>query len=268
MPWLIRGLRNGIVTTRYPRRPDGYGSQWRAAVQVRPLSNNGAHDANGAIDSGFADKGSVLEELCPTKAIGGDGTDITLDRGRCILCGACVVARPDLFAFEHDVELAVLARRMLIVPRGKEEEEDLERIKKELGRRTRALRRSVHIRHVDAGSDGSDEWEISALANPVYDIGRLGVFFTASPRHADVLLVTGIGTPGMSESLQITLDAMPKPKVVMAVGSDAISGGIVQPAGGIARVLDIDIWVPGSPASPFSILHGISLAVGMLGEYR
>ncbi|MCL4313525.1 MAG: ferredoxin [Actinobacteria bacterium] len=262
MPWLTRGLRNGIVTTHYPRRKDGYGMYWRAAVQVCSSNSSAKSNLDGIV--GVAADKFALERLCPTEAISVDGVGIFLDRGKCILCGACVAARPDLFAFEADIELAVLDRRMLIVPRSEEEEDDLDRIKEELRNRTVALRRSVHIRHVDVGSDGSDEWEISALTNPVYDIARLGIFFTASPRHADILLVTGVGTPGMTESLQVTLEAMPKPTVVMAVGSDAVSGGIVQPGRGVGQLLDVDIWIPGSPASPFSILHGICLAVGML----
>jgi Ni,Fe-hydrogenase III small subunit len=80
-----------------------------------------------------------------------------------------------------------------------------------------AVRRSVYLRHIDTGSDGSDEWEIQALTNPIYDLHRLGIFFTASPRHADILLVTGIGTTGMVEPLRRTLDAMPAPTVVVSV---------------------------------------------------
>ena len=80
----------------------------------------------------------------------------------------------------------------------------------------------------DAGSDGSEEWEIQALLGPVYDIHRLGVFFTASPRHADVLLVTGAGAWGMSGPLRTTYDGMPDPKVVIAVGTDAVSGGLLS----------------------------------------
>ena len=89
------------------------------------------------------------------------------------------------------------------------------------------LRRSVHLRHVDAGSDGSEEQEIAALLNPVYDIHRLGIFITATPRHADVLLVTGAGAHGMAEPLRRTYDGMPDPKVVIAVGTDAVSGGML-----------------------------------------
>ena len=126
----------------------------------------------------------------------------------------------------------------------------------------------MHLRHVDAGSDGTEEWEILALLNPVYDVHRLGIFFTASPRHADVLLVTGAGARGMAEPLRQTYDAMPDPKVVIAVGTDAVSGGLVSPSyattGGIGGIVPVDVWLPGSPPSPFSILHALLLALGRL----
>jgi Ni,Fe-hydrogenase III small subunit len=123
---------------------------------------------------------------------------------------------------------------------------------------------------VDAGSDGTEEWEILALLNPVYDIHRLGMFFTASPRHADVLLVTGAGVSGMHEPLRQTYDAMPHPKVVIAVGTDAVSGGLagLPPPSvanrGIGGIVPIDVWLPGSPPSPFSILYALLLALGRL----
>jgi Ni,Fe-hydrogenase III small subunit len=134
------------------------------------------------------------------------------------------------------------------------------------------LRRSVHLRHVDAGSDGTEEWEILALLNPVYDIHRLGMFLTASPRHADVLLVTGAGVSGMREPLRQTYDAMPHPKVVIAVGTDAVSGGLAaQPSaadgevgGGVGGIVPVDVWLPGAPPSPFSILYALLLALGRL----
>jgi Ni,Fe-hydrogenase III small subunit len=142
----------------------------------------------------------------------------------------------------------------------------------ELSRRVGALRRSVHVRHVDAGSDGSEEWEIAALLGPVYDVHRLGIFFTASPRHADLLLVTGACSAGMAGPLLTTYEAMPDPRVVVAVGTDAISGGMVSPSyasrGGISEIVPVDVWAPGSPPSPFSILHAILLAVGLLPVKR
>ena len=118
------------------------------------------------------------------------------------------------------------------------------------------------------GSDGTEEWEILALLNPVYDVHRLGIFLTASPRHADVLLVTGAGARGMTEPLRRAYDAMPEPKIVIAVGTDAISGGLASPSyattGGVGATVPVDLWLPGSPPSPFSILHALLLAVGRL----
>ena len=193
----------------------------------------------------------------------------------------------------------------------------------DLSRIPRRFRHSMHIRHVDAGSDGSAEMEIAALSNPIYDINRLGIYFTASPRHADMLLVTGCGAPGMSEVLRTTYDAMPFPKLVMAVGSDTISGdpamceeeifmrytavgpdvhsgvavrstpgsdfgqeidfGGASSGGGasnttinetsaatsvfsdgIAAIIPVDLYVPGNPPSPLAVLRGILVAMGVV----
>jgi Ni,Fe-hydrogenase III small subunit len=142
-----------------------------------------------------------------------------------------VAARPDLFAWSPGATgpaAAAVARQALVVPAEPETDEAVAAARAALAARTAALRRSVHVRHVDAGSDGSEEWEIQALLGPVYDISRLGVFFTASPRHADVLLVTGAGTVGMTGPLRTTYEGMPDPKVVIAVGTDAVSGGLLS----------------------------------------
>ena len=147
-------------------------------------------------------------------------------------------------------------------------DQEVEALRGDLRRRSQALGRSVHIRHVDAGSDGAEEWEIAALTNPAYDIHRLGLFFTASPRHADILLVTGIGATGMAAPLRRTRAAMPDPVVVVAVGTDACSGGLLAgsyaSSGGVGGLLEVDVWVPGSPPSPFAILHGLLTALDRL----
>lgn len=256
MPWVLRGLREGIVTTPYPRRPDGYGPGFRASVSVRAPLHGG-------------EAGEVAAR-CPTGAIVAEGDEVRLDRGRCVLCGRCVDERPDLFFFDESHEVAGLGRSSLFVPAGEGSGEELALLRSELGRRVRALRQSVHIRHVDAGSDGSEEWEVLALLNPVYDVQRLGIYFTASPRHADLLLVTGAGSIGMEGSLRATYEAMPDPKAVLAAGADAASGGFFSESyatrGGVGTMVPVDVFVPGSPPSPFSLLHGILLAVGRLGE--
>lgn len=256
MPWAPHGLSNGTVTTKWPRRADDYFDTFPAAIDV--------------LDAGRVDDDTLAAaDACPTGAIGASATGVALDRGRCILCGRCVRMAPQSFAFASGSSTASLSRGGLVVGEQEETDTALEQIRSDLRARVRHLRRSVHIRHVDAGSDGSDEWELQALTGPVYDIHRLGVFFTASPRHADILLVTGIGTDGMAGPLRRTREAMPDPVVVMAVGTDAISGGLVgggyTDGVGVEERLagsGVDVWVPGSPASPFSVLHGILLALG------
>jgi Ni,Fe-hydrogenase III small subunit/ferredoxin len=253
MPWVFRGLRNGIITSRWPKHADDYFDLFPASV--------------GIIGSPDATAPGVVpaKDACPTGAISIEPQP-RLDRGRCILCGRCVGAAPEWFGWQAGSATAGLTRAALVVGDIEESDEALAELRASLARRVRRLRRSVHLRHIDTGSDGSDEWEIQALTNPVYDLHRLGILFTASPRHADILLVTGIGAAGMIEPLRRTLDAMPAPTVVIAVGTDAVSGGLIgggyTGGVGVSEVVPIDVWVPGAPASPFSVLHGILLALG------
>jgi len=250
--WVLRGLRDGVVTTRWPRRPDEYADSWRGPVTVRPGAGSEPLPAG----------------LCPTGAIEAPGGRVQVDQGKCILCGRCVALRPDVFAWSAAAtgpRAAALARQALVVPEIRETDAAVAKVRASLAERTAALRRSVHIRHVDAGSDGSEEWEIQALLGPVYDIHRLGIFFTASPRHADVLLVTGAGTAGLAGPLRTTYEGMPDPRVVIAVGADAVSGGLLADTlGGVSDTVPVDVWVPGSPPSPFGILNALLIAVGRL----
>ena len=257
--WALRGLRNGVLTTRWPARPDPYAAAGRGPATVldeRPAD----------VDAG------QFERICPTGAIGLAGGAVRLDQGRCVQCGRCVTARPDVFGWAEGPAAAALAPGGLVVPEIAETPERLAALREGLRTRTRALRRSVHLRHVDAGSDGTEEWEILALFNPVYDVNRLGIFLTASPRHADILLVTGAGARGMTEPLRRTYEGMPDPKIVIAVGTDAVSGGLVAPSyavtGGVAATVPVDVFLPGSPPTPFSILHAILLATGRLRDRK
>lgn len=215
------------------------------------------------------DQLETVAALCPTDAITVTSDGPIIDRGGCILCGRCVNALPEVFGWQRGGGTAGLAREGLVVGRVPETDRSIEALRAALAAKVRHLGRSVHLRHVDAGSDGSDEWEVQALVNPVYDIHRLGVFFTASPRHADILLVTGIGTAGMAGPLHRTREAMPDPVVVIATGSDAVSGGLIGRGGytsgnGIGGITDVDIWVPGAPASPFTLMHAILMAIDRL----
>ncbi len=253
--WVLRGLRDGVVTTRWPAKPDSYADEWRGPA--RPLEPG--------------ERLTDLTGLCPTEAITVTGGTVRVDQGRCILCGRCVAERHGVFAWSQGAAgAAALTREQLIIPELPETDAAVAAARARLAERTAALRRSVHIRHVDAGSDGSEEWEIQALLGPVYDLHRLGVFFTASPRHADVLLVTGAGARGMSGPLRTTYDGMPDPKVVIATGTDAISGGLLagseETTGGIDGTVPVDVFLAGSPPSPFGILNALLIAVGKLAD--
>ena len=130
------------------------------------------------------------------------------------------------------------------------------------------LGRSLHIRHLDAGSCNGCDWEIQALLGPVYDIQRLGIDIVASPRHADLLLTTGSVTRHLEPAVRATYEAMPEPRVVVAVGACACGGGVLQgsycSAGGLRNVLPVDVFIPGCPPRPQALLHGLMIAMGRL----
>jgi len=132
----------------------------------------------------------------------------------------------------------------------------------------RRLRRSLHVRHLDAGSCNGCDWEIAALLNPYHDLQRLGIDFVASPRHADLLLVTGVMTRNLEEAAIRTYEAMPEPRLVVAVGACAISGGVFAGSyaarDGIDDVLPVDVYVPGCPPRPEAIIEGLLVAVGRM----
>ncbi len=132
--------------------------------------------------------------------------------------------------------------------------------------RARALfGRSLQVRHLDVGSSNGCDWEVTALLNPVYDLQRFGIDFVASPRHADLLLVTGAVTRNLEPALWATYEATPNPKLVMAVGACACAGGVVgesyATAGGVDHRIPVDVYVPGCPPRPQAILHGLLLAM-------
>lgn len=126
--------------------------------------------------------------------------------------------------------------------------------------------RSLHIREVDTGSCNGCEIEVSQLLAPQYDLQRFGVDFVASPRHADALLVTGPVSRNLERALRDTYEATPDPKIVIAVGACAIGGGIFgtgyASAGGIDRIVPVDVYLPGCPPRPLALIHGILLAIG------
>jgi Ni,Fe-hydrogenase III small subunit len=132
----------------------------------------------------------------------------------------------------------------------------------------RTLGRSLHVRHLDTGSCNGCDWEIAALLNPYHDVQRLGIDFVASPRHADLLLVTGVMTRNLQDAALRTYEAMPEPRLVVAVGACAISGGVFAggyaSADGIGGILPIDVLVPGCPPRPEALIQGLLVAVGRM----
>jgi Ni,Fe-hydrogenase III small subunit/ferredoxin-like protein FixX len=253
LEWLYRGLSKRRITTRYPASPEHPPAGFAGPIEV-------------LLDTAAP---AELAEVCPTGAIAVQDGRLSLDRGRCILCGECVRAAPERFAFARRYETARRSRAALVVgDAGAGAPESFSRVA--LGEQAPMLRRSIHIRHIDCGSDGSEEWEIQALWNPYYDIQRLGFFLTAAPRHADILLATGGVTGPMRAPLERTWEVMPEPKALVAVGTDACSGGLAEDgallAGGVDEVLPVDVYVPGSPPAPIAVMQGLLLAVGLLGD--
>ena len=130
------------------------------------------------------------------------------------------------------------------------------------------LGRSLHLRHLDSGSCNACDWELTALLNPVYDVRRLGIDFVASPRHADGVIVTGPVTRNLETAVRRTFEAIPEPRIVIAVGRLRRLGwhrrASYASAGGVAEVLPVDVFIPGCPPRPEAIIFGILVALGRM----
>jgi Ni,Fe-hydrogenase III small subunit/formate hydrogenlyase subunit 6/NADH:ubiquinone oxidoreductase subunit I len=250
---LLTPFANPVPTSRYPLDAPLLAPAARGLPEV-DLEACGLREACGL----------ACADACPTRAIDALDGRWNVDAGRCVFCGACAIACPKAaVSMGRRVELASGARTDLVVPSFSPGADalDADRARARLHAR---FGRSVHVRHLDAGSCNGCDWEINALLNPYHDIQRLGVDFVASPRHADVLLVTGVMTRNLEEAALRTFEAMPEPRLVVAVGACAISGGVFAGSpvvrSGAAEVLPIDVFVPGCPPRPESIVEGILLA--------
>lgn len=213
----------------------------------------------------------ILEDICPAKALFSikENDAMGLDGGKCIMCGYCSEAVPQTIKISNKPAIAAKIRNQLIdysSPQPFSSEKSYEQIGNELKEKIKKMfGRSLAIRQVDAGSCNGCEIEIIALNNPIYDIERFGIHFVASPRHADVLLVTGPASRNMEIALLRTYEATPGPKIVIAVGACACSGGIFgdtyATTGGIDKVVPVDVYIPGCPPRPEVLIQGLLLAV-------
>ena len=277
---LSKSLKTGIVTTGYPDTPAEISQHARGKPQVDWA---GWKDARPAA------------AVCPTAAIElqdeSGARTATLDLGKCIYCGLCADADPAI-RMTHERALASCSRQslrqtaryrlnadgtqqqLLAAPTAPDATpESLETVGQQLRERIqKVLGRSLHIREVDAGSCNGCEVEIHGLNSPVYDIERFGIHFVASPRHADMLLVTGPVTRNMELALRKTYDATPDPRLVVAVGACGCSGGLFgrnyATCGTVDAVIPVDLYIPGCPPHPLVILDGLLRLLGQLKERR
>ncbi len=202
-------------------------------------------------------------DVCPTDALSlTDSGRLQMDLGRCVFCGDCAAECPaKLISFSRDYRLSVRKREHLLIgPR------ELERADALAAKLRRLLGRALRLRQVSAGGCNACEAEANVLGTPVFDMGRFGIQFVASPRHADALLVTGPVTLNMKAALLKTWDAVPDPKIVIASGACAISGGIYRDSpsvsNGVTDILPVDLFVPGCPPHPLTLLDGLLRLIG------
>lgn len=207
-------------------------------------------------------------EQCPTGALSlnKQNNTIGINLDECIFCYHCADICPtSAINITSNFELAEKSRAALrssSLPT----DQQLERISQAIDNKAKKLLgRSLQIREVDAGSCNGCDYEINGLNNPFNDIERFGIHFVASPRHADMLLVTGPVTRNMESALRRTYEATPDPKLIVAVGACACSGGIFKESyaakNGIDTVIPVDVYIPGCPPRPQAILYGILKAL-------
>ncbi len=276
---LRHSIRAGVVTNSFPTVVTEPGDGFRGKPEIDFARCTACTKCAGA---------------CPTGAITvANGIQneriLTLDYGDCIFCGECEAACPDAIRLTKEFQLAATDKSALltrarysldekgtfefagIITNTLSDKQSLEEIGSKLRENIhRLFGRSLHIREVDAGSCNGCEVEITALNNPIYDIERFGIHFVASPRHADMLLVTGPVTRNMEIALKQTYEATPDPKLVVAVGACAIGGGVFgrsyASCGGVDTVVPVDVYIPGCPPCPEALLHGILVAVDRLPQ--
>jgi Ni,Fe-hydrogenase III small subunit/NAD-dependent dihydropyrimidine dehydrogenase PreA subunit len=230
-------------------------------------------DLRAARPAGFRGKPVISENncatgctacmaVCPSQAI--QLEPVRIDLGRCVLCGDCAPVCPSAkIGFTNDVQLATTQRDALTVSAARPSMDPVQ-VSKALHQR---FGRSMKLRSVSAGGCNGCEMEINALGNVNFDLGRYGIDMVASPRHADALVLSGPITRNMAQALQICWDAIPEPKLVIAVGACAISGGVFAGSDTLDRRFLEDfqpsLYVPGCPVHPLTFITGILDLLGI-----
>jgi len=246
---LVERLRQGHRTIRFPEEIAALPERFRGAP---------------VLDSSKCQEGcEACVEACPTEALSFAG-QLRLDLGRCLFCNECAEACPSgALRFTPDFRMATRGREDLVI--GEREIPLATALEEEA---VRLFGRSLRLRQVSAGGCNGCETEVNALSNVVFDLARFGIQFVASPRHSDGLLVTGPVTANMRPALRKTYEAVPAPKLVIAVGACAISGGpyVGHPEAedGADRVVPVDLYIPGCPPHPLTILDGLLRLLGRL----
>jgi Ni,Fe-hydrogenase III small subunit len=207
---------------------------------------------------------SEYKTICPTGAISGQGKDLLLDMGKCLFCGDCQKECANkAVTFTREYRLATRERDDLIIQHPSRFKAS--KIKKEI---KSIFGRSLKLRQVSAGGCNACELDTNVLNTLNFDLGRFGVQFVASPRHADGILVTGPVTKNMRLALEKTYKAIPSPKLVIAVGACAISGGPYvdhdEVYNGVGSLFSVDLYIPGCPPHPLTILDGLLRIMGRL----
>lgn len=200
----------------------------------------------------------ALIELCPTGAI--LKNPVAIDLGKCLFCGECAHAFPEKIKFTNDHRLASNDRSKLIVKEGDTSPIAMnpDKVRAEI---QSILGRSLKLRQISAAGDNAYELELNACGNVNFDMGRYGIEFVASPRHADGIVITGPISDNMAAATKVCYEATPKPSIVVLVGAEAISGGIFAGSGALQRSfldeVDVDLYVPGNPTHPLTFIQGI-----------
>ena len=260
-------MAQGCRTMPFPPAPPALGSPHNARILRGPLPAR--FRGRPTIDSHKCRDGCrACADACPTQAMqAGDG-GVRLDLGRCLFCQECVAACPQqAITYTADYRLAATQREGLVLHR-----DEIPLVQALAEKSRRLFGRSLQLREVCAGSCNGCELELQALNNVVFDLGRFGIRFVASPRHADGLIVTGPVTRHMRTALLKTYAAVPSPKLVIATGACAISGGPFrdgpQVHNGADTMLPVDLYIPGCPPHPLTILDGLLRLLGRLEADR